>query len=87
MRQLGTDFVDWETTPPAHHELTCPHTSPAAVPPFRTWYRGSGRTLTEKSFSGGLPPKSEPCEAFAPHGFYGLDPEVAGAITGFVAGL
>lgn len=70
-----------------HVADTCPHTSPATVPPFRAWYHGSGRTLTEKSFSGGLPPKSEPCEAFAPHGFYGLDPEVAGAITGFAGGL
>src|SRR5262245_10788365 len=32
-----------------------------------------------KSFSGGLPPKSEPCEAFAPHGFYGL--ELAGRLA------
>jgi hypothetical protein len=37
--------------------------------------------------AGSLPPESEACEAFAPYGFYGLDPEVAGAITGFVAGL
>jgi dienelactone hydrolase len=70
-----------------HVADTCPHTLPSAVPPFRTWYQGSGRTLSEKSFSGGLPPKSEPCEAFAPHGFYGLDPDVVAAITGFVGGL
>jgi hypothetical protein len=70
-----------------HVADTCPHTSAATVPPFRAWYQTSGRKLAEKSFSGGLPPKSEPCEAFAPHGFYGLDPEVAGAIAGFVGGL
>jgi dienelactone hydrolase len=70
-----------------HVADACPHTSPATVPPFRAWYQGSGRKLTEKSFSGGLPPKSEPCEAFAPHGFYGLDDEVVAAITGFVGGL
>jgi hypothetical protein len=70
-----------------HVADTCPHTSPTTVPPFRAWYQSSGRKLAEKSFSGGLPPKSEPCEAFAPHGFYGLDPEVVGAITGFVSGL
>ena len=70
-----------------HVADTCPHTSAATVPPFRAWYQTSGRKLAEKSFSGGLPPKSEPCEAFAPHGFYGLDPEVAGAITAFVGAL
>jgi dienelactone hydrolase len=70
-----------------HVSDTCPHTSAATVPAFRVWYQGSGRKFAEKSFSGGLPPKSEPCEAFAPHGFYGLDPEVVAAITGFVGGL
>jgi dienelactone hydrolase len=70
-----------------HVADTCPHTSAATVPPFRAWYQTSGRKLAEKSFSGGLPPTSEPCEAFAPHGFYGLDPEVAGAITGWIGGL
>jgi len=70
-----------------HVADSCPHTSAATVPPFRSWYQGSGRKLAQKSFSGGLPPKSEPCEAFAPHGFYGLDPEVVAAITDFVGGL
>jgi len=70
-----------------HAADACPHTSASTVPAFRTWYRGSGRTPTEKSFSGGSRPESEPCEARSPHGFYGLDPEVVGAITGFVAGL
>jgi hypothetical protein len=70
-----------------HVADTCPDTSAAIVGPFRAWYQGSGRKLMEKSFSGGRPAESEPCEAFAPHGFYGLDPEVAGAITGFVGAL
>jgi dienelactone hydrolase len=70
-----------------HVADACPHTSAATVPAFRAWYEGSGRKLAEKSFSGGLPPESEPCEARAPHGFYGLDPNVVTAITGFVAGL
>jgi dienelactone hydrolase len=70
-----------------HVADACPHTLASAVPPFRTWYRGSGRALTERSFSGGSRPESEPCEARSPHGFYGLDAEVVGAITGFVAGL
>jgi dienelactone hydrolase len=66
---------------------TCPHTLASAVPPFRAWYQGSGRKLAEKSFSGGSPPESEPCEARAPHGFYGLDPEVVAAITSWIREL
>jgi hypothetical protein len=70
-----------------HVADACPHTSASTVPPFRAWYQGSGRNLAEKSFSGGSRPESEPCEARSPHGFYGLDAEVVGAITGFVGGL
>jgi hypothetical protein len=70
-----------------HVADACPHTAASTVPPFRAWYQGSGRSLAEKSFSGGSRPESEPCEARSPHGFYGLDPEVAGAITGWVGSL
>jgi len=70
-----------------HVADTCPHTLPAAVPPFRAWYQGSGHKLAEKSFSGGSRPESEPCEARSPHGFYGLDPEVVAAITGWIGEL
>jgi dienelactone hydrolase len=70
-----------------HVADACPHTLASAVPAFRTWYQSSGRTFAEKSFSGGSRPESEPCEARSPHGFYGLDPEVAGAITAWVGAL
>jgi dienelactone hydrolase len=70
-----------------HVADTCQHTLPSAVPPFRDWYGSNGRKLAEKSFSGGLPAVSEPCEARSPHGFYGLDSEVTTAITGWIAGL
>jgi hypothetical protein len=80
-------LLDVPTMVAWHVRDTCPHTSAATVPAFRAWYQGGGRKLAEKSFSGGLPPKSEPCEALAPHGFYGLDPEVAAAITGWIGEL
>jgi hypothetical protein len=70
-----------------HVADACEHTSAATVPAFRTWYQGSGRKLVEKSFSGGLPPESDPCEARSPHGFYGLDPQVVTAIAGFIGEL
>jgi len=66
---------------------TCRHTAASTVGPFRNWYQSNGRKLAEKSFSGGQPAESEPCEAHSPHGFWGLDPEVAGAITGWIGSL
>ena len=38
-----------------------------------------------KTFSGGLPPKSPgPCLAFTPHGFFGIEDQVVGAIADFI---
>ena len=38
-----------------------------------------------RKFSGGLPPKSpDPCMAFTPHGFYGIEDSVVGAIADFI---
>jgi len=34
--------------------------------------------------SGGLPPRSQPCEAFAPHGFYGVEDEVVQRILAWI---
>lgn len=80
-------LLDVPTLVAWHVADACPHTAAATVPAFRAWYQGSGRKLAEKSFSGGLPAESEPCEARSPHGFYGLDPAVVGAITGWIGEL
>jgi hypothetical protein len=37
-------------------------------------------------FDGGLPPKSSPCEAFAAHGYFGIDDKVSDAIADWVLG-
>jgi dienelactone hydrolase len=83
----NASLLDVPTLVAWHVADACPHTSPATVGPFRNWYQGSGRKLAEKSFSGGLPAESEPCEARSPHGFYGLDPDVVSAITGWIGRL
>lgn len=36
------------------------------------------------TFEGGLPPKSDPCEAFSAHGYLGLEAEVVSAITAWI---
>jgi hypothetical protein len=38
-----------------------------------------------RKFSGGLPPKSkDPCMAFTPHGFFGIEDKVVEAIADFI---
>ncbi|MGH7035130.1 MAG: hypothetical protein ACREFL_15465 [Stellaceae bacterium] len=34
--------------------------------------------------SGGLPPRSQPCEAFAPHGFYGVEDDIVRRILAWI---
>jgi len=67
-----------------HRKDGCEHTSPANVEPFRAWYEKNGRKLEVIWLDGGLPPKSKPCNALSPHGFYGLDNEVVAKIAGWI---
>lgn len=39
-----------------------------------------------KILEGGLPPKSEPCESFAQHGFFGIEKQAVGEIAHFIKG-
>ncbi len=67
-----------------HRKDSCDHTKPSDVEPFRAWYEKNGRKLDVIWMEGGLLPKSDPCNALSPHGFYGLDGEVVGRITGWI---
>jgi pimeloyl-ACP methyl ester carboxylesterase len=35
-------------------------------------------------FDGGSPPRSDPCEPFAPHGYFGIEPQVVAAIAAWI---
>ena len=71
-----------------HVKDACIVTPPSAVPPFRKWWeQGTHLTLSRKSFIGGAPPESGPCEGKSPHGFWGLDQQVVNAATAWIAGL
>lgn len=67
-----------------HRKDGCEHTKPSDVEPFKAWYEKNGRRLDVIWMEGGLPPKSDACNALSPHGFYGLDSEVVGRITGWI---
>jgi pimeloyl-ACP methyl ester carboxylesterase len=44
----------------------------------------SSRAAQVQAFSGGLWPKSDPCEAFARHGFYGIEDQVVNAAADWI---
>jgi dienelactone hydrolase len=67
-----------------HRKDGCAHTSPSNVEPFKAWYEKNGRKLDVIWMEGGLPPKSDACNALSPHGFYGLDDKVVSSISGWI---
>jgi dienelactone hydrolase len=71
-----------------HRDDGCSVTRAADVPAFRKWLEGGGAKVAVKEFSGGLPSlDQDPCEARAPHGFFGLDDQVVEAISGWIRQL
>lgn len=67
-----------------HRKDGCEHTAPSNVEPFKAWYEKNGRKLDVIWMEGGLPPKSDACNALSPHGFYGLDDKVVASISGWI---
>jgi hypothetical protein len=67
-----------------HRKDACEHTLPSNVAPFQAWYEKNGRKLDVIWMEGGLPPKSDACNALSPHGFYGLDDQVVGKIAAWI---
>ena len=71
-----------------HIDDQCPATPPSAVPPFKHWWEnGTHLNLARKSFSGGLMPESDVCEAKSQHGFWGLDQQVVNAASEWIKNL
>ncbi len=67
----------------SHEGDSCVAT-PAGDAPRLLAALASARPKKVQIFSGGLPPKSEPCEAMAQHGFYGIEAQVMNAIADFI---
>ena len=64
-----------------HRHDECGKTSPAGVAPFVAWAGGRARVVW---LDGGAS-EGPPCEAFAHHGFNGVDGQVVGVVAGFAA--
>lgn len=67
-----------------HQHDACLDTNPADLDAFASWLSGGGAAVSVMKFTGGKPPQSGPCDALAPHGFYGLDEEVVKRIAGWI---
>jgi len=64
-----------------HRHDECRKTSPDGVKPFADWAGGRARVVW---LDGGTS-EGDPCEAFAHHGFNGLDGQVVSVVSGFAA--
>jgi pimeloyl-ACP methyl ester carboxylesterase len=67
----------------AHGSDTCWITPPGDVPRIMELLEAAPRKEA-MFFEGGLPMKSDVCEAMSPHGYYGLAEQVVQAIAGFM---
>lgn len=67
----------------AHDEDAC-FITPAKDAPRLVAKLAASAKAELMRFSGGKPPTSTPCEAYAAHGFLGIEDEVVGAIGGFI---
>jgi hypothetical protein len=80
-RILGSPAALPPTLVVHHRHDECDKTSPAGVAPFIAWAQGKARVTW---LDGGVS-EGNPCEAFAHHGFNGIDGSVVAAVSGFAA--
>jgi len=64
-----------------HRHDECNKTSPEGVEPFVKWAAGKARVV----WLDGGSSEGNPCEAFAHHGFNGIDGQVVSTVAGFAA--
>jgi hypothetical protein len=80
-RILGSPAALPPTLVVHHRHDECGKTSPAGVAPFLAWAAGKARV----TWLDGGASEGNPCEAFAHHGFNGIDGRVVAAVSGFAA--
>ena len=67
----------------SHKDDTCYVTPPSAIPRLLNALSAAPRK-DMLLLSGGKPAKSDPCEAFAAHGFFGIEDQAAKAMTDWI---
>ncbi|THD42533.1 MAG: alpha/beta hydrolase [Bradyrhizobium sp.] len=81
MRIVGSPDALPPTLIVHHRHDECRKTSPDGVKPFADWAGGKARVVW---LDGGTS-EGDPCEAFAHHGFNGIDGQVVSVVSGFAA--
>jgi hypothetical protein len=81
MRIVGSPASLPPTLVVHHRHDECRKTSPEGVKPFLDWAAGKARVV----WLDGGESEGDPCEAFAHHGFNGIDMEVVSAVASFAA--
>jgi pimeloyl-ACP methyl ester carboxylesterase len=67
----------------AHRHDGC-HASPPSGAAMLKQRLSKAKKVEVVMLDGGLPPRSEPCEAKAQHGYYGIEDKAVDAIAGFI---
>jgi pimeloyl-ACP methyl ester carboxylesterase len=67
----------------AHRHDGCVSSPPGGAAVIRQRLR-EARKVDVIMLDGGLPPRSQPCDAKAPHGYYGIEAEAVAAIAAFI---
>lgn len=67
----------------AHRHDGCPASPPAGAAKLKRALTHAGK-VEVVMLDGGLPPRSQPCEAKAQHGYLGIEAEAVDAITAFI---
>jgi hypothetical protein len=69
----------------SHEKDGCPITRPADSEALAQRF-GASEKVQFKTLDGGSTPISLPCDALAPHGFFGIDQKASEAITRWIRG-
>ena len=68
----------------SHREDTCVNTPSSDAPTLAMRLRRASK-VEIALLSGGDPPKSDPCEAYGPHGYFGIETQAVDRIAQFIA--
>jgi hypothetical protein len=82
---MGLPEITVPTLIMSHRKDTC-EGSPAADAPKLSQRLTKAGKVEIALLDGGSPPKSEPCEAAAPHGYFGIEAQAVDRIAKFVSG-
>lgn len=83
LHHVALESIDAPVLIVTHVEDTCPLTKPDDSDALRARFSASARVQV-RHVSGGSTPIDDPCDALAPHGFFGIDQKVVEVIARWI---